>query len=674
MEVERKAFTTVIGEHTYGYLNIGEHQVLTEHIHFVYECLYQKLEKISHQRSTETTIGIDGRKGITGIHTARQPEDREKRKSKLGQREGTGEGHNSDESSSSQLPIQVFVAPEPQEISQGLAACGHRLLSVKNSSKHSTKKTKKFKLLKYHGEKQEAKGNNVNEEDPEALKEYLTCEQSPWKTEHMSPEMQHLRELAITSPALMNECFLCSYLKSLRIVDKQVCEVDKNMLKFQNLEELILSVNRITTLNSANLPRKLKVIELCSNDISSLKELCCNPPPMLQYLGLSHNKLSLDSEYNYLSEVFWPNLISLDLSFNDFVNLRNVAFLNLLPNLKNLIFLGNPLALLPNYRGFIIDTLKNLISLDDVLISPDERHHFKGIAKQHDFFVPVSQITIDIGKVTGIPKPIDPLEELPEFPIIKRSYFVTYEFLGYPEIPHRLNEPDRKDELVDIQSETPVNGTLSEKDTSSPQVIHTPVLDNAADTAPIESKQAFQVFTHKLPQKPWGDPIIYNYTKMHLVRELYALKQLLQNGLTVTIIEEKILSWPIETEDDKISETSTKRKYKDSAKGTKHSGKDTNGKDNIKDKKKPPVSLQSDPPIQKILGDYHIDLYSIVTGNHFFEMVCDLGVPKIEEKVKSPTPDIKRRQKEEETLLHMFQRESSLSISLLSLSYSYRSG
>ncbi|XP_078409003.1 leucine-rich repeat-containing protein 43-like [Cetorhinus maximus] len=416
------------------------------------------------------------------------------------------------------------------------------------------------------------------------------------------------------------------------------------MLKFQNLEELIFTVNRITTLNSANLPRKLKVLELCSNDISSLKELCCNPPPMLQYLGLSHNKLSLDSEYNYLSDVFWPNLISLDLSFNDFVNLRNVAFLNFLPNLKNLIFLGNPLALLPNYRGFIIDTLQNLISLDDVLISPDERHHFKGIAKQHDFVVPVSQITIDIGKVTGIPRPFDPLEELPEFPIIESNYFVTYEFLGYPEIPHSSNEPDRKDELVDIQSETPVKGTLSEKDTSSPQVTSTLVLDNAADTAPVESKQAFQVFTHKLPEKPWGDPIIYNYTKMHTVRELYALKQLLQNGLTVTVIEVKILSWPIETEDDKISEASMKRKYKDSAKGAKYSNMDKHGKD--KDKKNPPVSLQSDPPIQKILGDYHIDLYSIVTGNHFFEMVCDLGVPKIEEKVKSPTPVIKVTKKE----------------------------
>ncbi|XP_048467508.1 leucine-rich repeat-containing protein 43 [Rhincodon typus] len=406
-----------------------------------------------------------------------------------------------------------------------------------NSSRHSTTKTKSFKLQKDHGEKEKINGKNVNEEEPQALKEYLTCEQSPWKTENVTPESQHLKELAITSPSLINEHFLCSDLKSLRLVNKQICEVDKQMLKFQNLEELILSVNKITSLNSANLPRKLKILELCSNEISSLQQLSSNPPPMLQYLGLSYNKLSLPSDHRYLSDIFWPNLISLDLSFNDFVNLRDiVTSLSFLPNLKNFIFLGNPLALYPYYRGFTIDILQNLVSLDDVLISPHERHHFKGIALQ-------------------------------------------------------------------------------------------------------------QVFTHKLPQKPWGDPIMYNYTKIHLVKDPYALKQLLQNGLTVTVIEEKILSWPIETEDDKIPEASSKEKDQGPAKGGKSSAKDAKDKDKTKEKWKSPVSLQSDPPIQKILGSYHVDLYSIVTGSHDYQTVCDLGVPKIEEKPKSPTPELKETKK-----------------------------
>ncbi|XP_043571244.1 leucine-rich repeat-containing protein 43-like [Chiloscyllium plagiosum] len=402
-----------------------------------------------------------------------------------------------------------------------------------NSSRHSTKKDKSFKLLKGHGEKEKTKGKDVNEEEPEALKEYLTCEQSPWKTENVTPETQHLKELAITSPSLINERFLCSYLQSLRLVNKQICEVDKQMLKFQNLEELILSVNKITSLNSANLPRKLEILELCSNEISSLQQLSSSPPPMLQYLGLSYNKLSLPSDSRYLSSMFWPNLISLDLSFNDFVNLRDiVASLSSLPNLKNFILLGNPLALFPYYRGFTIDILQNLVSLDDVLISLDERHHFKGIASH-------------------------------------------------------------------------------------------------------------QVFPHKVPQKPWGDPIVYNYTKVHTVKDLYALKQLLQNGLTVTVIEEKILSWPIETEDDKIPEASMKEKVQGPGKGDKGSAKNAKGQDSTKEKRKSPASFRSDPPIRKILGSYHMDLYSIVAGNHNYQTVCDLGVPKIEEKLKSPTPEIK---------------------------------
>ncbi|XP_078083810.1 leucine-rich repeat-containing protein 43-like [Mustelus asterias] len=226
---------------------------------------------------------------------------------------------------------------------------------------------------------------------------------------------------------------------------------------------------------------------------------------------------------------------------------------------------------------------------------------------------------------------------MPEFPIIKCSYFVTYEFLENQEFPSALNESPGKDKLVDTQSEKSLSSMLSSPQPTSPA--------SALDIPLSENDQCSYVFNHKLPQKPWGDPVIYNYSKIHLVKELYALKQLLQHGLTVTVIEEKILSWPIETEEDKIPETPVKGKAHDSAKGGKDSSKNTKGIDNDKEKKKTPSLLQSDPPIQKILGDYHINLHSIVTGNHYIEMVCDLGVPKIEEKVNLPTPDIKETKK-----------------------------
>ncbi|XP_059510822.1 leucine-rich repeat-containing protein 43-like [Stegostoma tigrinum] len=538
------------------------------------------------------------------------------------------------------------VQQEMEALSLNDFPCG---IGSWNSSRHSSKETKGFKLLKDHAKKEEINGKNVNEEEPQALKEYLTCEQSPWTTENVTPESQHLKELAITSPSLINERFLCSYLKSLRLVNKKICEVDKEMLKFQNLEELILSVNKITSLNSENLPRKLKILELCSNEISSLQQLSSNPPPMLQYLGLSYNKLSLSSDYRYLSDIFWPNIISLDLSFNDFVNLRDiVTSLSFLPNLKNFIFLGNPLAFYPYYRGFTIDILQNLVSLDDILISPDERHHFKGIASRQDFIAPEAKVTIEIEKVTGIPNPIDPLDEPPEFPVVKNSYFVTYEFLGSPESAaevNELNEP-HKEGNKDVQNEKPSSAKSSEKDPSSSQTIPEMFLDSMGiSNASSENKEYCHVFTHKLPLKPWGDPIVYNYIKIHLVKDPYALKQLLQNGLTVTVIEEKILSWPIETEDDKIPEASMKEKDQGPAKGGKSKAKDVKDKDKTKEKSKSPVSLQSDPPIEKILGSCHVDLYSIVTGSHDYQTVCDLGVPKIEEKPKSPTPELKETKK-----------------------------
>jgi len=36
----------------------------------------------------------------------------------------------------------------------------------------------------------------------------------------------------------------------------------------------------------------------------------------------------------------------------------------------------------PGYRGYVIDSLRNLDFLDDISISADEKHHFKGLAKR----------------------------------------------------------------------------------------------------------------------------------------------------------------------------------------------------------------------------------------------------------------------------------------------------
>lgn len=44
--------------------------------------------------------------------------------------------------------------------------------------------------------------------------------------------------------------------------------------------------------------------------------------------------------------------------------------------------------LVPGYRGYIIDFLHNLSTLDDVHISADEEYNFKGISKLRGEFCP----------------------------------------------------------------------------------------------------------------------------------------------------------------------------------------------------------------------------------------------------------------------------------------------
>ncbi|MGH0165582.1 UNVERIFIED_CONTAM: hypothetical protein FKN15_011298 [Acipenser sinensis] len=370
----------------------------------------------------------------------------------------------------------------------------------------------------------------AEEEEPASLIEYLSSVHSPWHlSESWGPAADQLRELAVRSPALIDTAFILSYFRSLRIVDKGVSEIGEDLLKFVNLDELILSANYITEINSTHLPKTLKVLELCANEISSMKGISCSPPAGLTHLGLGYNKLSSPSEYKYLEASFWPVLLSLDLSFNNLVDLPDLvcklsslsrlrtlvlmgnplaltpsyrgflvdslsklallddvrvlpderhhfkglakpvllsldlSFNNLvdlpdlvcklssLSRLRTLVLMGNPLALTPSYRGFLVDSLLKLALLDDVRVLPDERHHFKGLAKRKELIVDEAKVIVSIRTVQGIPNPVNPVEteNPPEYPIVSYSYHVTYEFLN----DHPLSTTD--EETADQAKKTP---------------------------------------------------------------------------------------------------------------------------------------------------------------------------------------------------------------------------
>lgn len=59
--------------------------------------------------------------------------------------------------------------------------------------------------------------------------------------------------------------------------------------------------------------------------------------------------------------------------------------------------------LVPGYRGHVVDAMKNLMILDDIRVTADERHHFKGLGKKKELILEESQLVVEVGDISGIP-------------------------------------------------------------------------------------------------------------------------------------------------------------------------------------------------------------------------------------------------------------------------------
>ncbi|XP_030316546.1 leucine-rich repeat-containing protein 43 [Calypte anna] len=220
----------------------------------------------------------------------------------------------------------------------------------------------------------------------------------------------------------------------------QVEEVDEGLLQFEQLEELILSTNLISRITSANLPQTLKVLELCCNAVADLQDLCAQPLPELQHLGLGYNRLCSPWQDKYLTANCWPNLVSLDLSFNSLTDLLDlVSQLSSLQKLRILLLQGNPLALIPTYRGFLVDSLPKLFILDDIQIEPEERDQFHGLAGQPELTRSEARVVVSIGEIKGVPAPCEQLEDGSKDSVVTYSYCVTYEFAEGEEIQDSIS-------------------------------------------------------------------------------------------------------------------------------------------------------------------------------------------------------------------------------------------
>ncbi|XP_056009165.1 leucine-rich repeat-containing protein 43-like isoform X3 [Ostrea edulis] len=501
----------------------------------------------------------------------------------------------------------------------------------------------------------------ANHEKTEKLEEYVTSKSSPWHLDYSwSKEAKKLRELAVKSPWLIDDNFILNFFKTLRICDKDVTEVDDHLLNFKVLEELTLSANRIITVNSKNLPSSLKVLELCANQISDISALCVRPPPLI-HLGLGSNKISFIGDY--LTGDYWPHLLSLDLSHNNLSDLLDVIRkLGSLPKLRNLILQGNPLSLIPGYRGYTIDSLWKLSILDDIMISADEKHHYKGLARRREYILDEAKVSLEVAYIKGVPMPeeLKNPEEQPEFPKVERKYFVQFmfpqdvsqkaeifqitddDFAGLSPLPvsersqftqqqqkktvHFKTSPIPEEDELRLHSEQSQN-TEAVKNvnfTAQPEVVSarepTAEYERPPDEIPIsvtpkhselmnqeeeeKAKTDIQMEAIKSEGGMWAEEMELNWSQVAVRDDLLTLRNFFKQGMDFSVVEELVLCYQNDDVSDpgtpttKGKEVKDKKDNKDAKKSDKKDDKGKGGKDEKKDDKKGGKKGKKEPEVE----------------------------------------------------------------------------
>ncbi|XP_037114034.1 leucine-rich repeat-containing protein 43-like isoform X1 [Syngnathus acus] len=382
-------------------------------------------------------------------------------------------------------------------------------------------------------------------EDTDALLDLLNCPHSPWHhDEPWSPQAAALQRVAVVEPERLDADFVCSYFRKLRIVDKDVSVVDNYLLKFCNLQELVLSANRISEISAENLPRTLKVLELRANQLCALGRLAISPPPRLQYLGLAANRLGSHRDVTLLTGKQWPELVCLDLSECDFREQRPLLkALGTLPCLRTLVLEGNPFTLAPSYPGFAVNALPRLSYLDAAWIAPEERHRYRGMANMSHLLVDWASATVRVGVMQGVPDPQDEDPDAPEFPVVSYSYVISYMFFSHQTTAYRevvIGGPAKRQSQD--QGAEPTQ-SLNKKSVKEIVVVNLADCDEDQTSSSCESR-------YSTSSQPWADCVDFGHVLTFVVRDLSGFKKFLHRGFFIYIEQEKILSWPAEVLDD----------------------------------------------------------------------------------------------------------------------------
>ena len=103
----------------------------------------------------------------------------------------------------------------------------------------------------------------------------------------------------------------------------------------------------------------MKLLDLTGNYLNDLKNLKRKSLLNLEHLGLAYNWI--ENIHNCFDFNNWQSLTSIDLSFNQFTDLIQLTQSLLgLKKLKILMLYGNPVVLLPGYRGFVINSFDGI--------------------------------------------------------------------------------------------------------------------------------------------------------------------------------------------------------------------------------------------------------------------------------------------------------------------------
>ncbi|KAM8887236.1 leucine-rich repeat-containing protein 43-like isoform 3-T3 [Spinachia spinachia] len=478
-----------------------------------------------------------------------------------------------------------------------------------------------------HGTWTKGRTEGAETEDTDALLDLLSCPRSPWRHDKSwSPQAPALRQLAVLTPERLHKDFIYNFFTTLRIVDKSVSDMDDGLLKFSKLEELVLSDNQISQICAENLPSTLK------------------------YLSLGSNSLGSPEDVRHLTGRHWPQLVCLDLSNCEFEDQRALlSALSSLPCLRTLVLEGNPFTLAPSYPAFAVDSLPQLSCLDTSWISPEERHHFRGFAK-NNVAADWASCIVSVGRMRGIPDPLIRVDEnIAEFPVINYSYFITYEFLSHQTV-NQNSDRDSKSDADHVREEGFSDADLQSNRDCGKESFQPNPPDLLVDTEETCHNIAY-VSGHRTSKLTWSGCMDFRDTQTYIVTDLGGLKRFLNQGFYLTIEEEKVLSWPAASEDVLLAKPSRPVKEKKNGKDKESPIKSGYAKDKSKDKKKKCVpELVQDAPIRRILGSVHICLQSLVTGGQKVNVLCDLGALQTESGVdttQTPKQDLGEKIKED---------------------------